>query len=208
MYGDRYYLELALAQAESADREGSLPIGAVVVGPDGQVLGEGRNRIFSAGDPTCHAEIDALRRAGPLLSAPQYSGRSTLYTTLEPCLMCTGAILLASVGRLIWLVDDTGYGALRELQDGTLYADLFTCLTVAKASEPDLERRVCERLADCRREPQLALHQPLEQATEFRAGPLGPCDRGALGSQGYAYARHAAPHDDTRLPHSALRLAA
>ncbi len=148
MHEDRHYLELALAQAEEAGREGSLPIGAVVVGPEGEVLSEGRNRIFSVGDPTCHAEIDALRQAGPLLSTPQYSGRSTLYTTMEPCLMCTGAILLASIRRLVWLVDDTGYGALRELREGVLYAELFARLTVAKASEPSLERRVCERLAD------------------------------------------------------------
>lgn len=144
---------MAVAHAERAEREGSLPIGAAVVGPGGEVIGGGRNRIFSAGDPTRHAEIDALRHAGPALSVEPYVGRCTLYTTMEPCLMCTGAVLLAGIARLVWLVDDTGYGALRRLRDGELYADLFARLVAEKASEPDLERRILHRLAgwDARR---------------------------------------------------------
>ncbi len=148
MYTDRHYLEVALAQAEEADREGSLPIGAVVVGPDGEVLGEGRNRIFNSPDPICHAEMDALRRAGSLLPTEPYAGRCTLYTTMEPCLMCTGAILLSSIARVVWLVPDSGYGALRALEGGELYADLFARLSITAALEPDLECRMYERLAD------------------------------------------------------------
>src|SRR6266699_945769 len=102
MKSDRYYLELALEEAEQACQQGTYPIGALVVGPDGSILSRGQNRVYSAGDYTAHAEVETLRHAGGMLMEPSYRGKCTLYTTMEPCLMCTGALLLATIARVVW----------------------------------------------------------------------------------------------------------
>jgi tRNA(adenine34) deaminase len=78
---DRYYLELALEEAEIAFNEGTIPIGAVLVDPDGNVLSKGRNRVFTNSDPTKHAEIDVIRQAGLLLMDTKYKNKCTLYST-------------------------------------------------------------------------------------------------------------------------------
>ncbi|MNW15530.1 tRNA-specific adenosine deaminase [compost metagenome] len=69
---DRYFLEIALEEAEIAFSEGTVPIGAVLVDHEGNILSKGRNRIFTANDPTCHAEIDVIRKAGSKLLDPTY----------------------------------------------------------------------------------------------------------------------------------------
>lgn len=80
----RPYLELAMAQAEQASREGTWPIGAVLVGADGQVISAGRNRFYARVDTTAHAEVDALRQAGRALLDAPLRQECTLYTTVEP----------------------------------------------------------------------------------------------------------------------------
>ncbi len=142
METDRFYLEIALGEAEQAALEGTVPIGAVVVSPAGQVIGQGRNHVYSVGDFTCHAEIDALRQAGRLLMTIPYTKTCTMYTTLEPCLMCTGALLMARIARVVWAVNDDKNGALRNLQNGSLYSELFASLILTPTPEPDIAHRI------------------------------------------------------------------
>jgi tRNA(adenine34) deaminase len=94
---------LALSLAEDAARDGEVPVGAVVVGPDGTVIGRGYDQRETLNDPTAHAEIIAIRDAAARQDSWRLPGCS-LYVTLEPCTMCMGAILGA---RIDWLI----YGA-------------------------------------------------------------------------------------------------
>jgi cytosine deaminase len=96
---DRHLLDLAVAEARVGLAEGGVPIGAVLVGDDGEVLGAGHNRRVQLGSPIRHGETDALENAG-LLRADIYR-RSTMVTTLSPCDMCTGAILLYGIPRVV-----------------------------------------------------------------------------------------------------------
>jgi cytosine/creatinine deaminase len=99
MSEDHANLALAISQARIGRDEGGIPIGAVLVGADGVVLGAGRNRRLQDGSAIRHGETDALERAGRL-PASVYA-RSTMVTTLSPCDMCTGAILLYGIPRVV-----------------------------------------------------------------------------------------------------------
>ena len=107
---------LALAEATAALQTGDVPIGAVMVGPDGAILGTGRNEREAVGDPTAHAEIMAIRDAAARLRAAGIDDGwrledCTLVVTLEPCAMCAGAIVLARVPRVIFGAWDEKAGA-------------------------------------------------------------------------------------------------
>ena len=141
MQSDRFYLELALHEADVARQEGTYPIGAVIVDPDGAIVSKGHNRVYSVGDYTAHAEIDAIRRAGGTLMAPSYFTRCTMYTSLEPCLMCSGALLLANIARVVWAANDPDYGALHNTYSSALYPELFASIAITAAPEPDLALR-------------------------------------------------------------------
>lgn len=95
----RQLLESALEQARLGAAEGGVPIGAALVGDDGRVLGAGRNRRVQDGSPIHHGETDALAAAGRL-PASVYR-RATMATTLSPCAMCSGAILLYGIPRVV-----------------------------------------------------------------------------------------------------------
>jgi tRNA(adenine34) deaminase len=94
-------LALDIARAEPADAVGAadVPVGAVVLGSDGAVLGRGRNRCLASGDPTAHAEIVAIRQAARTARSWRLDD-CTLVVTLEPCAMCAGALRVARIGRL------------------------------------------------------------------------------------------------------------
>jgi len=109
------FMRQALALAERARDEGEVPVGAVVV-RDGGVLGRGWNRPIQAKDPTAHAEVVALRDAASAASNYRLTG-STLYVTIEPCLMCVGALVHARVAAIVFGADDTKAGAVRSLID-------------------------------------------------------------------------------------------
>ena len=96
---DRIGLERAIEQARIGRDEGGVPIGAALIGEDGTVLGVGHNRRVQEGSAIRHGETDALENAGRL-PASVYR-RSTMYTTLSPCDMCTGAILLYGIPRVV-----------------------------------------------------------------------------------------------------------
>ncbi len=106
---------LALEEARRADPS-EVPIGAVVLDPSGRVLGTGHNERETAADPTAHAEVLALRRAGAALGSWQLVG-CTLAVTLEPCTMCAGALVLARVDRLVFGAWDPKAGAAGSLWD-------------------------------------------------------------------------------------------
>lgn len=101
------YMRLALALAREAADHGEVPVGCVIAGPDGAVIGRGRNRREESGDATAHAEIEAIREACAARGGWRLDG-CALYVTLEPCPMCTGAIINARVPTLV-------FGAREEL---------------------------------------------------------------------------------------------
>jgi len=110
------WMRLALDEARAALPSGDVPVGAVVVGPDGAVLGRGRNVREAEGDPTGHAEVRALREAAAALGEWRLAG-CTLVVTLEPCTMCAGALVLARVDRLVYGAEDPKAGAVGSLWD-------------------------------------------------------------------------------------------
>lgn len=107
---DETWMQRALLQARLAEANGEVPIGAVLI-RDGRVLAEAFNCPISTHDPTAHAEIVALREAGKLLRNYRLVG-ATLYVTLEPCVMCMGAILHARITRLVFGATDPQRGAV------------------------------------------------------------------------------------------------
>jgi tRNA(adenine34) deaminase len=110
------WMRLALDEARLALPSADVPVGAVVVGEDGQVLGRGHNVREAEGDPTGHAEVRALRAAAEATGQWRLTG-ATLVVTLEPCTMCAGALVLARVGRLVYGADDPKAGAVGSLWD-------------------------------------------------------------------------------------------
>lgn len=107
---------LALAEADLALATGDVPVGAIVVGPDGVIIGRGHNAREATGDPTAHAEVLALREAARAVGEWRLAG-CTLVVTLEPCAMCAGAILLARVPRLVLGAWDAKAGATGSVWD-------------------------------------------------------------------------------------------
>ncbi len=101
------YMSLALELAREAAACGEVPVGALVVGPDGEMIGRGRNRRRESGDATAHAEIEAIREACRAIGDWRLGG-CTLYVTLEPCPMCAGAIINARLPVVV-------FGAREEL---------------------------------------------------------------------------------------------
>lgn len=119
MRWDPRHLELmreALAESERAASWGDVPIGAVVAGPDGAIIGRGRNERELGGDPTAHAEIVAMREAAGRLGTWRLDG-CTLAVTLEPCAMCAGAALAARIGTIVYGAWDDKAGAVGSVYD-------------------------------------------------------------------------------------------
>ncbi|MEO0649656.1 MAG: tRNA adenosine(34) deaminase TadA [Planctomycetota bacterium] len=105
---DRFWMERALEAARGAAEAGEVPIGALLVRDD-EVLAVAANRTRTDCDPTAHAEILALRAAARAVGEPRLPG-ATLYTTVEPCFMCAGALIHARVARVVWGVRDPKFG--------------------------------------------------------------------------------------------------
>jgi tRNA(adenine34) deaminase len=115
---DESFLQTAIDEARAAERDGEVPIGAVIV-HRGEIIARGQNRVLRDHDPTAHAEIVALRHAGRALENYRLVDKNgdkddegcTLYVTLEPCAMCAGAILHARIARLVYAAPDPKAGA-------------------------------------------------------------------------------------------------
>ncbi|QIM62853.1 tRNA adenosine(34) deaminase TadA [Pasteurellaceae bacterium Orientalotternb1] len=108
---DLHFMQYALNLANNAEAEGEIPVGAVLVAANGEILGEGWNRSIVLSDPTAHAEIQAIRMAGRKIENYRLLD-TTLYVTLEPCTMCAGAILHSRIGRLVFGASDYKTGAI------------------------------------------------------------------------------------------------
>ena len=116
-------MERALAQARAAAERGEVPIGAVIVGPSGELLAEAGNRTEELRDPTAHAEMLAIRAAAAKLGAPRLV-ECDLHVTLEPCPMCAQAISFARIRRLYWGAADPKGGGV---EHGPRIFDQPTC---------------------------------------------------------------------------------
>jgi len=113
MTGFRSHMDAALEEARVAAAAGEVPVGAVVVGPDGTVLARTRNRMRELRDPTAHAEMLAIRAACAALGSERLTG-CDLYVTLEPCPACAGAISAARIARLYYGAADPKSGGVAQ----------------------------------------------------------------------------------------------
>jgi tRNA(adenine34) deaminase len=109
---DEFWMGRAIELALEAEAAGEVPVGAVLVSADGELLGEGFNQPIRLSDSTAHAEILALRAAGAKLQNYRFDG-ATLFATLEPCPMCAGAIVHARLARLVFGARDLRFGGVR-----------------------------------------------------------------------------------------------
>ncbi|AUW92721.1 MAG: tRNA adenosine(34) deaminase TadA [Sulfobacillus thermotolerans] len=107
-------MELALKEAERAAQSGEVPVGAVLILDDGTVIAQDHNRRESDHDPTAHAEMLVIRAASQKLGRWRLTG-TTLLVTLEPCIMCAGAIILSRIDRLVFATRDPKAGAVLSL---------------------------------------------------------------------------------------------
>jgi tRNA(adenine34) deaminase len=112
---DQTFMQAALEQAALAKALGEVPIGAVIV-LDGEIIGRGYNLRETSNDPTSHAEMVAIRQAAEHIGHWRLL-ESTLYVTLEPCVMCMGAIILARIPRLVYACRDPRAGAVGSIYD-------------------------------------------------------------------------------------------
>jgi len=112
---DIAFMQAALAEAELAAAKGEVPIGAVLV-HDGRIVGRGHNLRETSNDPTTHAEMVAIRQAAETIGHWRLLD-TTLYVTLEPCVMCMGAIILARIPRLVYASRDPRSGAVGSIYD-------------------------------------------------------------------------------------------
>src|SRR5271163_97842 len=110
-----HFMTQAIAEARRAEAEGEVPVGAIAIA-DGEIAGAGHNRPIGLGDPTAHAEILALRAAASTLKTYRLTA-VTLYVTLEPCVMCVGAMVNARIARLVYGARDEKAGALGSVYD-------------------------------------------------------------------------------------------
>ena len=108
---DLEFMRMALDLAREAEDEGEVPVGAIVV-IGGNIVGRGRNSPITLSDPTAHAEILALREAGAATGNYRLEG-AALYCTLEPCVMCAGALVAARISRLVFGARDLRFGGVR-----------------------------------------------------------------------------------------------
>ena len=128
-------IALALAEAQAAAERGEVPVGAVLLAPDGTVLARDGNRIVERRDPTAHAEMLVLRAGAAALGNERLTGAS-LFVSLEPCAMCAAAASLARVGRIVFAADDPKGGAVLH---GPRFFEQPTCHhrpAIARAGDP------------------------------------------------------------------------
>jgi tRNA(adenine34) deaminase len=113
---DEYYMQHALKEAQKAYEDDEVPIGAVIVMHD-KIISRGYNLVEKLNDSTAHAEIIALTSAYNFLGS-KYLPEATLYVTIEPCLMCAGALYWSKIGRIVYGADDEKNGAFSVVKDG------------------------------------------------------------------------------------------
>ena len=145
------WMRLAIAEARRGEAASEVPIGAVLV-REGAALATGFNQPIGASDPTAHAEVVALRAAAREARNYRLPG-TTLYVTLEPCLMCVGAILSARVARVVYGADEPKFGAVRSLIDASGLATTHRFDVVAGVLEPECRKLIQDFFRTKRQEP-------------------------------------------------------
>ena len=143
-------IALALTEAQAAAARGEVPVGAVLLSAEGQVLAQDGNRIVERRDPTAHAEMLVLRAAAAALGNERLTG-TTLYVSLEPCAMCAGAISLARVARIVFAAEDPKGGAILH---GPRFFEQPTCHhrpAVARAGDAEVAGAVLKDFFRTRR---------------------------------------------------------
>ena len=120
---DETYMREALHEAQAASSRGEVPVGAILVGSDGQIISRAGNTPIGIDDPTAHAEIMVIRDAARKTGNYRLTG-TTLYVTLEPCTMCVGAIAHARIARLVYGASDPKGGAI---ESGVKFFDQASC---------------------------------------------------------------------------------
>ena len=146
-------MRLALEQARLAADAGEVPVGAVVV-LNGEVIGAGHNQPISAQDPTAHAEIVALRAAAKAAGNYRLTG-ATLYVTIEPCVMCVGAMVHARIGELVFGATEPKAGAVVSTQRAHEHAALNHRLTVTGGVMADECAAIMKEFFEKRRAEQM-----------------------------------------------------
>lgn len=111
---DSHFMQLALQQARLAYQSGEVPIGAVLIDDHHQLLSQSYNQTLAYNDPTAHAEILALRKGAQVMNNYRLLN-TTLYVTLEPCVMCAGALVQARINRLVFAASDPKGGAVHSV---------------------------------------------------------------------------------------------
>ncbi|HAT1594827.1 TPA: tRNA adenosine(34) deaminase TadA [Legionella pneumophila] len=139
---DKFWMQLAYEQAVLACNEGEVPVGAVLVGKDNQLLGVGRNVIEKSHDPSDHAEIRAIRQAARKLNNHRLLD-TTLYVTLEPCVMCAGLLVHARIKRLVFATRDFKTGAA-----GSIFNVLHTLNHSVLIDEGIMQEECSQLLSD------------------------------------------------------------
>jgi tRNA(adenine34) deaminase len=145
------FMRLALAEARRAEALGEVPIGAVLV-RDGAVVAAGFNQPIRASDPTAHAEVVVLRGAAREAGNYRLPG-TTLYVTIEPCLMCVGAILSARVATVVYGADEPKFGAVRSLIDAQSLKTTHRFEVARGVLEPECRKLMQDFFKQKRQEP-------------------------------------------------------
>src|SRR5690349_6170869 len=147
---DEDWIALALREAEAAGKRGEVPVGAILVGADGELLAGDGNRILEKRDPTAHAEMVVIREGARTTDNERLVG-TTLYVTLEPCAMCVGAIAMARVSRLVFAAEDPKGGAVLH---GPKFFEQATCHhrpEIARAGDSDKAGELLRKFFQVRR---------------------------------------------------------
>lgn len=149
---DEDFMREALAEAEASREQGEVPVGAVVI-LDGGLIARGHNAVIRLNDPTAHAEIVALREAARTVGNYRLTG-ATVYSTIEPCVMCAGALVHARIGRLVYGAKDPKAGAV-ESHFGVCTTDFLNHQVSIKGGILEAEcRRVLQSFFRDRRKAQ------------------------------------------------------
>jgi len=182
---DTTFMQLALAQARGASGAGEVPVGAVVV-KDGQVIATGRNSPVSSQDPTAHAEINALRAAAQALGNYRLDG-CELFVTLEPCSMCSGAMLHARLQRVVFGASDPKTGSAGSIIDLFAQAQLNHQTTVQGGVLAD---ECGSLLQDFFQRKRQAMRDDALSSYPLREDALRTPDARFAGLPGYPWAPH------------------
>ena len=147
---DRFYMRLALQQAETALASGEIPIGAVIVDENGNIVADGHNMRELWKDATAHAEVVAIRRAGHQLGHWRLPS-CTMYVTVEPCPMCAGALVMSRMKRVVYGCPDAKAGAVESLFNITGHPALNHRVEVTAGVLEDACTAVMKRFFEQRR---------------------------------------------------------